>query len=51
VIDLIVGGATNKEMAQNTYICIYNKSHAHNIFEKFTLHSRIQIAKHSYLSE
>jgi DNA-binding NarL/FixJ family response regulator len=52
VIDLIADGATNKEMANKLHLSIYTiKSHVHNILEKLTLHSRIQIAKHSYLSE
>jgi len=52
VMALISDGDTNKEIAQKLNLSLFTvKSHVHNILEKLTLHSRIQIAKHSYLSE
>jgi DNA-binding NarL/FixJ family response regulator len=49
VIALIVDGMSNKEIAQRLNIAIYTvKSHVHNIMEKLTLHSRLQIAKHAH---
>ena len=52
VIELIVDSATNKEIAQKLNLSTYTvKSHVHNILEKLALHSRIQIAKLSYLPD
>ena len=52
VIELIADGATNKEIAQKLHLSIYTvKSHVHNILEKLTLHTRVQIAKHAHLSD
>ncbi|MEX0686206.1 MAG: response regulator transcription factor [Balneolales bacterium] len=49
VIDLIADGLTNKEIAQKLHISSYTvKSHVHNILEKLTLHSRLQIAKYAH---
>ncbi len=51
VIELIAEGFTNKEIAQKLHLSTYTvKSHAHNILEKLTLHTRVQIAKHARLS-
>jgi two-component system NarL family response regulator len=48
VIVLIADGMSNKEIAQQLNIAIYTvKSHVHNIMEKLTLHSRLQIAKYT----
>lgn len=45
VIDLIVEGLSNKEIAQRLRIATNTvKSHVHNILEKLALHSRVQIA-------
>ncbi|MHB8931121.1 MAG: LuxR C-terminal-related transcriptional regulator [Melioribacteraceae bacterium] len=45
VIELIADGSTNKEIAQKLHLSPYTvKSHVHNILEKLTLHTRIQIA-------
>ncbi|MDA3861256.1 MAG: response regulator transcription factor [Melioribacteraceae bacterium] len=52
VIDLIADGSTNKEIAQVLHLSPYTiKSHVHNILEKLALNTRVQIAKHAYLSE
>lgn len=49
VIELIAEGLTNKEIAQKLHISSYTvKSHVHNILEKLTLHSRLQIARYAY---
>ena len=52
VIELIADGSTNKEIAQKLHLSTYTiKSHVHNILEKLTLHTRVQIAKHAHLSD
>ena len=52
VIELIADGFTNKEIAQKLHLSTYTvKSHVHNILEKLALHTRVQIAKHSHLSD
>ena len=52
VIELIADGSTNKEIAQKLHLSTYTvKSHVHNILEKLTLHTRVQIAKHARLSD
>ena len=45
-------GLTNKEIAQKLNLSNYTvKSHVHNILEKLTLDTRVQIAKFSHLAE
>jgi DNA-binding NarL/FixJ family response regulator len=52
VIELIADGSTNKEIAQKLHLSTYTvKSHVHNILEKLTLHTRVQIAKYAGLSD
>lgn len=52
VIELIAAGLTNKEIAQKLFISPHTiKSHVHNILEKLTLHSRLQIAKYAHDKE
>ena len=52
VIELIAEGLTNKEIGQKLYISPHTiKSHVHNILEKLTLHSRLQIAKYAHDKE
>ena len=52
VVALIVDGLTNKEIAQKLQLSTYTvKSHVHNILEKLSLHTRVQIAKHANISE
>ncbi|MDP2364958.1 MAG: response regulator transcription factor [Ignavibacteria bacterium] len=52
VIELIADGFTNKEVAQKLHLSTYTvKSHVHNILEKLSLSTRVQIAKHAHLSD
>ncbi|OGU80075.1 MAG: hypothetical protein A2W11_11395 [Ignavibacteria bacterium RBG_16_35_7] len=52
VIELIADGFTNKEIAQKLQLSTYTvKSHVHNVLEKLSLHTRVQIAKYAHLSE
>lgn len=47
VVELIAAGLTNKEIAHKLFISPHTvKSHVHNILEKLTLNSRLQIAKY-----
>ncbi len=40
---------SNKELAERLSLSVYTvKSHIHNILEKLALHSRLEIAVHSY---
>ncbi len=49
VIELIADGSTNKEIAKKLHISTYTvKSHVHNILEKLSLHTRVQIAKYTH---
>ncbi len=48
VISLIVDGMSNKQISSNLNIATFTvKSHVHNILEKLSLNSRLQIAKHA----
>lgn len=52
VIDLVADGLSNKEIAQELNLSPYTiKSHIHNILEKLTLHTRVQIAKYAHTSK
>jgi two-component system nitrate/nitrite response regulator NarL len=52
VIELIADGSSNKEIGQKLHLSTYTvKSHVHNILEKLTLNTRVQIAKHAHQSE
>jgi DNA-binding NarL/FixJ family response regulator len=45
VVDLIARGLSNKEIAESLHIATFTvKSHVHNILEKLTLSTRLQIA-------
>jgi DNA-binding NarL/FixJ family response regulator len=45
IVDLIADGLSNKEIATRLHIATHTvKSHVHNILEKLTLSSRLQIA-------
>ncbi len=45
VVDLIAEGLSNKEIAESLHIATFTvKSHVHNILEKLTLSSRLQVA-------
>ncbi len=49
IIALLSEGLSNKEIGQKTHISTYTvKSHVHNIMEKLTLHTRLEIANYSY---
>ena len=49
VIGLIGDGFSNKDIAQKLNISTFTvKSHIHNIMEKLTLHTRLEIANYSY---
>lgn len=49
VVELIAEGSTNKEIAQKLNLSTYTvKSHVHNILEKLSVQTRVQIAKHAY---
>lgn len=48
VIALIADGCTNKEIAERLHLSPYTvKSHVHNILEKLSLHTRVQIARYA----
>jgi two-component system, NarL family, nitrate/nitrite response regulator NarL len=45
IVDLISEGLSNKEIAERLHIATFTvKSHVHNILEKLTLNTRLQIA-------
>jgi len=49
VIGLIGDGLSNKDIAKKMNISTFTvKSHIHNIMEKLTLHTRLEIANYSY---
>jgi DNA-binding NarL/FixJ family response regulator len=48
IVNLISEGLSNKEIAQRLHIATYTvKNHVHNILEKLTLNTRLQIAAFS----
>jgi RNA polymerase sigma factor (sigma-70 family) len=52
VVKLIADGLTNKEIAQELKVSTYTvKSHVHNILDKLSLSTRVQIAKFSHTIE
>ncbi len=52
IVELIAVGLANKEIANKLNISIYTvKSHVHNILEKMTLNTRVQIAIHARSSD
>jgi DNA-binding NarL/FixJ family response regulator len=51
VIGFVADGLTNKEVAQKMHISTFTvKSHLHNILEKLSLHSRVQVANFAHIS-
>jgi DNA-binding NarL/FixJ family response regulator len=49
VIHGFCDGMSNKEISQKIHISAYNvKSHIHNIMEKLTLHTHLEMANYSY---
>jgi DNA-binding NarL/FixJ family response regulator len=52
IIDLVADGLTNKEIGQRLNLSPFTvKSHVHNILEKLTLHTRVQIAGYAHKTE
>jgi DNA-binding NarL/FixJ family response regulator len=52
VIELIANGLTNKEIARQLHLSPYTvKSHVHNILEKLSFHTRVQIANHVHTAD
>lgn len=51
VMQFLVDGMSNKEIGSKMQISTYTvKSHIHNIMEKLSLHTRLEIANHSFNS-
>ncbi len=51
IIKLISEGYTNKEIAQRIHLSPYTvKSHVHNILEKLSLQTRVQIANYAHIT-
>jgi len=51
VIEQIADGLSNKEIGQRLHVSSYTiRSHIHNIMEKLTLHTRLEIANYTYNS-
>ena len=49
VIGLIADGLSNKEIGRKLHVSNFTiKSHIHNIMEKLTLHTRLEIANYTY---
>ncbi len=49
IIGLIANGISNKEIALKLHVSTFTvKSHIHNIMEKLTLHTRLEVANYSY---
>jgi two-component system nitrate/nitrite response regulator NarL len=52
VVELIADGFANKEIAQKLHLSTFTiKSHVHNILEKLSLHTRIQVANYAHISD
>lgn len=52
VIELIAEGLSNKEIGEKLNLSVHTiKSHVHNILEKLSLHTRIQISNFSHNSK
>jgi len=52
VIELIADGFANKEIAQKLHLSTYTvRSHVHNILEKLSLHTRVQVANYAHISD
>lgn len=48
IIGLLREGMSNKEIADRLYIAVHTvKRHVHNILEKLSLHSRLEVAAHT----
>ena len=52
VIEHVADGLSNKEIGQKLRVSTYTiRSHIHNIMEKLTLHTRLEIANYTYTGE
>ena len=52
IVELIAEGLANKEIAHKLNLSIFTvKSHVHNILEKMSLNTRVQIAIYSHSSD
>lgn len=52
VIELIADGFANKEIAHKLHLSTYTiKSHVHNILEKLSLHTRVQVANYAHITD
>jgi DNA-binding NarL/FixJ family response regulator len=52
VIELIAKGQSNKQIAEKMFIAVHTvKSHVHNILEKLALHTRLELAHHTFKTE
>ncbi len=52
VIEHVANGLSNKEIGQKLRVSTYTiRSHIHNIMEKLTLHTRLEIANYTYTGE
>ncbi len=49
VVDLLGEGLSNKDIARRMHIAVHTvKSHVHNVLEKLSLHSRLEVAAFSH---
>ncbi len=49
IMDLLGAGLSNKEIAAGLHIAVHTvKSHVHNILEKLSLHTRMEVAAYSH---
>ena len=49
VVELIAMGQSNKQIAEKLFIAVHTvKSHVHNILEKLALHTRLELAHHTF---
>jgi DNA-binding NarL/FixJ family response regulator len=52
VVDLIAKGRSNKQIAEKLSIAVHTvKSHVHNILEKLALHTRLELAHHTFSND
>lgn len=49
VVELIAKGQSNKQIAEKLFIAVHTvKSHVHNILDKLALHTRLELAHHTF---
>jgi DNA-binding NarL/FixJ family response regulator len=52
IVDLLGEGLSNKEIAAQLHVAVHTvKSHVHNILEKLSLHTRLEIAAYARRAE